>query len=136
MQTQQQLPLIFRVIWLDTATSPQGRIAGPVSVSEWRHHKPPLLLFDPKVLKEMGFGDTFSPQRVYWVEGQRFLDVNKTYGDQLIRFNDVLIVTNEEDDDLIIGVASIYLANSLNKLNKKTGARDWNSLSDEIRHGH
>ena len=134
MNNPQELPL--KVIWLVSKVpqSRSGKIIGPISMGSWKHHQPALLL--SITMKMLGVDDTddsFSPHRVYWVQGERFLNLNSTYEDQLVRRNDLLIVTDEENDDVITTLASLDFEN---RQNNRTGATDWSVLSHDIRNGH
>jgi hypothetical protein len=86
-------------------------IIGPIKLGAYLHHLPATLtsqnMNEPfQIPHELRTG---LPRRVYWVEGERFLDDNLTYQEQQLTDGDTIVLTDVVDE-LILLAAGMQMA--------------------------
>jgi hypothetical protein len=123
--SEQELTLRLVFVWTITGSSEVGR-CGPITIARL-NMKPrsflgnfletvvmvligrPPIAYDPARLK-----------RAFWVQGNRFLDPDRTFGDQSLGATDAVIITDLPDDAPVVDLA---------------GQIAWTELAQEIKHG-
>ncbi len=74
--------------------------------------------------------------RAYWVQGEKFLEFNKTYEEQMVRRFDTIIVSDIGNNIIIEQLAQTDPQPSDFKKLKKKYIKSWSDIEREIRDGY
>ncbi len=88
-----------------------GKFMGPITLKIYPHHKPNILtsLEMDEVLQLPQEMRIDTPRRVFWIEGLKFLDNSETYDAQKIHSENILILTDESDEQRLYNLAQVII---------------------------